>query len=183
MQLLIEHKTKKTVVLAIMGALAIVLSTLENLILPAMPFLPPGAKPGLSNIVTMFVAGTFGIGATFYVIFIKSLFVLVTRGMSAFVISLAGGILSGIVMTVLIRMKFESISYIGISVLAAVSHNIGQLIMSVIYSGTIALVNYLPVLLVFGVISGLITGIIICISMPKIKAAYAAQGLNGGSLL
>lgn len=182
MRLLIEKKTKKIVILAIMGALAIVLSTLENLLLPAMPFLPPGAKPGLSNIVTMFAAGTFGMGATIYIVILKSLFVLITRGMSAFAISLSGGILSAVVMTIFIRMKFKSVSLIGISVLAAVSHNIGQLIMSIIYSGTVALVNYLPVLIIFGIISGLITGAIISAVMPKLKSAYAAQGLNGGSL-
>lgn len=182
MRLLINNKTKKLVSLAIMGALAIVLSTLENLLLPAMPFLPPGAKPGLSNIVTMFAAGTFGIGATVYIVFIKSLFVLITRGMSAFAISLAGGILSAVVMTVLIRMKLKSVSFIGISVLAAISHNIGQLAMSIIYSGTIALVNYLPVLIIFGVISGMITGAIICTVMPKLTTAFVAQGFKGGSL-
>ncbi|NLX93720.1 MAG: Gx transporter family protein, partial [Clostridiales bacterium] len=45
--------TKKIALLGILGAQALALSALENLI-PAFPGLPPGAKPGLSNIVTMY---------------------------------------------------------------------------------------------------------------------------------
>ena len=49
----IKKKTLRLTTLAVLGALAIVLSALENLI-PPLPMMPPGAKLGLSNIVTMF---------------------------------------------------------------------------------------------------------------------------------
>ena len=52
----INKKTLRLTTLAVLGALAIVLSALENLI-PPLPMMPPGAKLGLSNIVTMFAAG------------------------------------------------------------------------------------------------------------------------------
>ena len=43
----------------ILAALAVVLSLLENL-LPPVPGMPPGAKLGLSNIVSMYAAGCVG---------------------------------------------------------------------------------------------------------------------------
>ena len=56
----IKKKTLRLTTLAVLGALAIVLSALENLI-PPLPMMPPGAKLGLSNIVTLCAAGTFGV--------------------------------------------------------------------------------------------------------------------------
>ena len=57
----IKKKTLRLTTLAVLGALAIVLSALENLI-PPLPMMPPrGPSSGLSNIVTMFAAGTFGL--------------------------------------------------------------------------------------------------------------------------
>ena len=53
-------KARKTALLGILCAQAIALSFLESLI-PALPFLPPGAKPGFSNIVTMFAVLTLGL--------------------------------------------------------------------------------------------------------------------------
>jgi len=160
---------------AMMGALAIVLSALENILIPELPFMPPGAKPGLSNVVTMFAACEYGIGATIYIIIIKALFVLITRGGTAFAMSLAGGILSGIVITVMLRLKISEVSYIGISVLAASAHNIGQLLMSMLYTGSIVMINYLPVLLLFADISGTITGVLIQVLVPKIQSATLAD--------
>ena len=53
-------KTKKLTLLSILSALALVLGFTENLLLPDIPFLPVGGKPGLSNIVTMFTASFYG---------------------------------------------------------------------------------------------------------------------------
>ena len=72
------------------AALAIVLSALENLI-PPLPMMPPGAKLGLSNIVTMFAAGTFGLIPALAIALLKALFAGATRGVTALLMSLAGG--------------------------------------------------------------------------------------------
>ncbi|MDD6011596.1 MAG: heptaprenyl diphosphate synthase, partial [Oscillospiraceae bacterium] len=59
-------RAKKTAFLGILGALALVLGFLEQLIVPDIPFLPVGAKPGLSNIVTMYTACTLGFPGALY---------------------------------------------------------------------------------------------------------------------
>lgn len=76
-------KARKTALLGILCAQAIALSFLENLI-PSLPFLPPGAKPGFSNIVTMFTVLTLGLPQAMCITVFKALFALMTRGATAF---------------------------------------------------------------------------------------------------
>ncbi len=160
-----KTKTQKTALLGILGAQALALSFFENL-LPAVPFLPPGVKLGLSNIVTMFTAGTMGFFSALAVTLIKSLFALLTRGVTAFFMSFGGGLLSTIAMCLMIKFAKEKSGYIGIAVVSSLSHNFGQLTVSIIITGTTAMVNYAPVLLVSGIVMGIITGIILKAVMP-----------------
>ena len=51
-----KKKAERIALIGLLGALALVLGILENL-LPPLPGMPPGAKAGLSNLVTMFAAG------------------------------------------------------------------------------------------------------------------------------
>ena len=160
-----KTKTQKIALLGILGAQALALSFLENL-LPAMPFLPPGVKLGLSNIVTMFTAGTMGFFPALAVTLIKSLFALLTRGATAFFMSFGGGLLSTIAMCLMIKFVKDKAGYIGIAVVSSLSHNFGQLIVSIIITGTTAMVNYAPILLLSGIVMGIITGIILKAVMP-----------------
>ncbi len=152
-------KTKKIAFLGVLGALAIAVSFLESLF--NIPFLPPGAKPGLSNIVTVsayFLQGTWG---AIYITLLKALFALITRGGIAFLLSLSGGLISITVMILLLKMKKCPFSIMGISIIGAICHNVAQVITSIIVTETLALIYYLPVLLVFSLISGTVTGVIL----------------------
>ena len=160
-----KTKTQKIALLGILSAQALALSFLENL-LPAMPFLPPGVKLGLSNIVTMFTAGTMGFLPALAVTLIKSLFVLLTRGVTAFFMSFGGGFLSTVAMCLMIKFVKDKSGFIGVAVVSAVCHNIGQLVVSIIVTKTTAFVYYTPVLLLSGVVMGIITGIILKAVMP-----------------
>jgi len=71
---------------ALMCACAIVLSIFESFI-PDLPFIIPGMKPGLANIVTMTAIEGFGFSSALYVTVAKSAFVLITRGFTAFLMS------------------------------------------------------------------------------------------------
>ncbi len=160
-----KTKTQKTALLGILSAQALALSFLENL-LPALPFLPPGVKLGLSNIVTMFCAGTMGFFEALAVTVIKSLFALVTRGTTAFFMSLGGGFLSTVAMCLMIRFVKSKSGYIGVAVVSSVCHNLGQLTVSIFITKTIAMLSYFPVLLLSGVVMGIITGLILKVIMP-----------------
>ncbi|MDD6462988.1 MAG: Gx transporter family protein [Clostridiaceae bacterium] len=163
-----KNLTRKIALTGIMCALALALSYLETLI-PAYPGFPPGAKPGLSNIVTMFMAGSSGTPYAFFITIIKGLFAGVTRGFTAMLMSLSGGILSTAAACLLFGFAKNKLGYIGISIVCAVCHNIGQLAAACIISGTASLVvGYGPLLLIFAVVTGLLTGAILKAVMPTL---------------
>ena len=76
-------KAKKIAIFGLMGALAAVIGFFESALLPALPFLPPGAKPGLSNIVTTFAVAAYSLVGGLYVTLCKAAFVFLTRGVTA----------------------------------------------------------------------------------------------------
>ena len=167
---------KKVAYYGIAGTLCIVLSMLESLLIPMIPGLPPGAKPGLSNVVIMLLAATGQTTGLLFPVLMKSLFVLITRGITAFFMSLSGGLLSTIVMLLLYRRHLKNVSETGIGVLAACAHNFGQLLVSFIYTGTTALIYYLPVLMIFGTVTGLLTGIFTAVLLPYTRVLTAYRG-------
>ena len=153
----------------ILAAQGIALSYLESLI-PAIPGFPPGAKPGLSNIVTMFSAGSLGVWQTLYITVAKAAFAGITRGFTAFLMSLTGGLLSTAIALLLLRNKNNKFGYIGIGIICAVSHNIGQLCVACIISGTpMLLISYGPFLLLAAAATGFLTGSILKYVIPVLE--------------
>ena len=172
--------TEKIAYYGIIGALTILLSAMESILMPELPFLPPGAKPGLANIIVMLTACTGSIVSVLYTVVLKSLFVFITRGASAFVMSLAGGILSAVMMLML-KIKIKDVSIAGISVTAAVAHNMGQLAAAMILTGSPMPSVYAAALILFGIVSGLLTGIMTEIILPKldmaVKKIHSSEGV------
>lgn len=163
---------RRVAFVGIMGAVAVALSFFESLI-PAIPGLPPGAKPGLSNIVTMFLASSAGIADAFFITVLKGLFAGITRGATAMFMSLSGGILSTTAACIIFRSKKIKFGYIGTAIICAVCHNIGQLITACVISGTPSLIwGYGPLLLIFAVVTGCITGAILRAVLPALKKIY-----------
>lgn len=150
---------------AILCALALSLGFLESLI-PPIPLLPPGAKPGFSNIITMFAAGSIGLPAALTIALLKGGFAFITRGLTAGLMSLSGGLLSALAMYLLMRFARNFLGLIGISVICALCHNIGQLFAAVFITGTANIVYYAPALAVFGLITGAVTGVVLRAVMP-----------------
>lgn len=159
-----NEKIKRITFTALMTAMAVVLSFVESL-LPTAYFMPPGSKLGLSNIPVMFSASKLSVVETLLIVVAKSAFVFITRGFTAFCMSLAGGVLSGLCMIFIFR-KTKGFGYMGIGVLSALCHNAGQLIVSFFLVQTTAIIGYAPVLLVASVFTGILTGTVLKISMP-----------------
>ncbi len=78
--------------------------------------------------------------------------------MFSIIYSLAGGILS---LTVMALLKGRgSFSVTGVSIAGGVFHNIGQLLVAMLVVETYKVGYYLPVLLIAGVITGALIGIV-----------------------
>ena len=155
---------------ALMLALIIVLSILENM-LPPLPALPPGVHLGLSNIVTMYALFTIDKKTAVTLNFLKSVFVFMTRAAIAGALSLMGGMLSILAVILLDRLIGKKVSYTALSVAGAVFHNIGQLTGVIIILDNPAALGYLPVLIVSGVIMGSVTGTVLNVVMPRLTSA------------
>ena len=154
--------------MAILCALALALGFLESL-LPPIPLLPPGAKPGFSNIITMFAAGSLGFSAAGTIALVKGCFAFVTRGLTAGIMSISGGLLSAVAMYLLMRYAKRILGTFGISVISALCHNLGQLVAAIFITRTAEIVYYAPALAVFGVITGAVTGVVLRAVMPALE--------------
>ncbi len=163
----IKHKFNNfnITLISILCSLAIVLSIIESA-LPQTPFMPPGAKIGLSNIVVMYSAGTLGFSYSILISIIKSIFAGVTRGFTAFLMSSFGGISSAIITTLLFKIK--KINYITIGIIGALIHNFFQLFVAMFLASSV-LLYYVPFIILFSLISGSITGFIFKILSPFIQ--------------
>lgn len=152
-----SNKSKRFALRGILIALAMILSYVESLI--PMDFMIPGAKLGLANVVTIFAVLFLGLPDA---LLIGSLRVILTTilfgNVVMMVYSLAGAVVSVLLMSLCSRFKIFGI--MGISVIGAVAHNAAQCIVAAIMIQNRNIIGYLPFLLLFGVISGLLTGVI-----------------------
>ena len=153
-----SKNVRRIALVGILGAQGLALAWLESL-LPAFPFLPPGAKPGLSNIVTMFTVSALGLPDAFFIVLLKAGFAGITRGFTAFWMSLCGGTVSMLVMWLLLKkLKSNPLGLVGTGICCALGHNLGQLIAAAVLTDTVTIIGYTPVLAVFGVLTGIVTG-------------------------
>lgn len=142
---------------AMLVALAMIFSYVESII--PINFGIPGIKLGIANLVT--VTGLYFLTPCEVFIVLVMRIVLTGfmfgNGMSI-IYSLAGGILSFIIMYIL--KKIKGFSIVGVSIAGGVSHNAGQIMVAALVVQNIKIVYYLPVLLIAGTITGLLIGII-----------------------
>lgn len=153
-------KTHRLVYFSLFVTLATALGFLEMLLPNPLPL--PGIKLGLANIVTLLVLYLYGIKEGLTVSLLRVLFASFLGGTFlsvAFLLSLSGALLSTLVMALLIKYV-TSLSIIGISIVGAVAHNIGQLLTASLLVQTGYIFFYLPILLLAGLPTGLSTGYI-----------------------
>lgn len=138
-------------------ALAMVLAYIEVIIPPLFPAIP-GIKMGLPNIVIVFLLYRRGPAFAAIVSLLRILLVSILFGNAmALMYSLAGGILSLLVMILLRKLNF--LSAVGVSVAGGVTHNVGQILMAMLLLNTSELGYYLVILTVTGTISGILIGL------------------------
>ena len=160
-------KTKYLAFTALLLGMAVILSIVENA-LPSPAFAAPGVRLGLSNIPVMYTLFFLDRKRAFTVALLKSGFVFLSRGATAGILSLCGGMLSLAAMTITMRLNKKA-SYTAISICGAVSHNLGQFAaVSVIYAG-FNMVFYLPALAVAGVVAGVVTAAVLRGVMPAFE--------------
>ncbi len=152
-----SEKTKKLTFLALSVTLALILSYLEAL-LPPIVATVPGIKPGLSNLVVICLLYRYGTKEAATVSFLRLLAVFLLFGnplMSIY--SLAGATLSLTAMAIL--KKTALFSTVGVSVVGAVIHNLGQILVAIFLFDSLEIGYYMLILTVTGTIAGTFIGL------------------------
>lgn len=138
-------------------ALALVFSYLEAQIPSFFPV--PGMKLGLTNIIVLLSLYRMSWKSAMAVNVLRIVLVsFLFGGISAMIYSLAGGMLSTIVMILL--KKTDRFRIVTVSIAGGISHNVGQIIVAVFALNTVGIAWYLTVLWFSGLASGALTGII-----------------------
>ena len=160
-------KVKNIAFYGVMISLAMVFSYLESFI-PVNALIPiPGVKLGLANIVVLFALYTMKFRDAFVIAVIRIVLSGFLFGNAMTIAySLAGGMLSLCVMRLLKKTK---LSMIGVSMTGGICHNIGQIMVAVLLTETIRIAYYLPVLLISGLITGFLMGIVAKLVIDRVN--------------
>lgn len=151
--------TKQLTLCALLTAMALALSYLENLFPLSLAIPIPGVKLGLANIVTIFALYALGPPQALLVLLARCfLGALFAGNMNALLFSLLGGLSALGVMVLLSRLP--GLSLYGVSVGGAAAHNCGQIAAALLSLGSTAPLYYLPVLLTVSLFTGGLTGLV-----------------------
>lgn len=152
-----KKKTEEIARLGLLTSLALIASYVELLI--PVPIGIPGVKLGLANLVIVWAL--YGLRPT-EAFAVNGMRILLSGFMfgnlSMILYSLAGALLSFLCMYLV--KKSNAFSVIGVSLTGGVAHNVGQLLVAMLVLESLNLVYYGPVLLLSGLITGLLIGIV-----------------------
>ena len=151
------------------AALAITIHLLES----ALPSPVPGIKPGLANLVTLYVLIRHGWGLAVNVSLIRVIAASLLLGSflsPTFVMSLAGAIASLAVLGIAWHLPGKPFGPIGLSILAAMAHISAQVISAyLLFIPHTSLFTLLPILLTAALISGTLGGILVSKILERIN--------------
>lgn len=151
-------RTKKMIFLSLMISYSLVLHLVER-ILPSLYFIAPGAKLGLTNIISLVILYTYGMGSALTVLVLRIILSSIFGGgFSSFLYSITGGIFAIFAMWGIKSLQSASISEIGVSVVGAVFFNIGQLTAAALMIQNLSIFVYLPVMMYVSVATGTLVG-------------------------
>ncbi|EKQ57172.1 MULTISPECIES: Gx transporter family protein [unclassified Clostridium] len=152
-------KTFRIVFISILVSQALALYTIESMI--PIPFIAPGAKLGLTNLIT--VIALYSINNKHDVLLIIILRLLLSTmfsgNLATFMYSTSGALLSYLIMIFVKAIGKDKISIIGVSATGAFFHNVGQLIVASAVLQNITIMLYLPILSLSGIVTGIFIGI------------------------
>ncbi len=167
-----NKKTKTIAMCGVMTAVAMIFSYIESLFPIPVPVY--GIKLGIANIAIITVLLVVGKKEALIVNIVRiALTAILFGNLNSFLFSIAGGLLSLVVMIILQCTK--KFSVVGISVAGGVFHNIGQIVAAIFIMETTEIIYYLPVLLISGIITGIVIGIVSGLVVKRVKSVYKAK--------
>lgn len=166
--------TKKMVFMAMMVSYALVLYIIESMI--PNPFVAfPGARLGLSNIIMLLCIINFGFKDSFIILTLRIILSTLFAGpFSTILYSMGGGYLSLLGMSISNKIKIPNV---GTSIIGAILHNMGQLLVASMIIKNINMMGYMPVLLGAALATGVFVGIVVSFTDPYLKNMRNKMGI------
>ncbi len=151
--------------IALLTALAAVFGYIESLFPIPVPI--PGIKLGISNIAVLFALYKMNKSDAFFVMLLKVIIcALLFSGMSGFLYSLSGGLMSFFAMCI---FKRAGLSVVGTSMAGGVFHNLGQITAAAVMLSSLGAFCYFPVLMIAGLIVGTAVGALCSAIIARFK--------------
>ena len=143
--------------MGVLIAATIVIAIIETYI-PSVGI--PGIKFGLANIMILITLYELGVGEAIFISIARVFVIGLSRGTIfsiGFLMSLTGATFSLAIM-VLFYLLIKKFSIIGVSVLGALFHVLGQIIIAMIFLGSAYVLFYLPIIGLSAIITGVLVG-------------------------
>jgi heptaprenyl diphosphate synthase len=152
-----KERTRHIVIISMLAASGLILFVFESF-LPVLPWF----RPGFGNVATILALMLFGFNDALKVTMLRVVLGALILGRlftPLFAFAIGGGLASVIIMAAAMRLRI--FGPVGVSVLGAVAHNLTQLAIAYfifIHSGDLAF--FIPLLIVTGVATGILTGLV-----------------------
>ena len=150
----------------LLAAVALIFSYVE--VLFPVFIAVPGVKLGIANIVIIialyYLDGRYALAINVVRVFIAGL---LFNGVFGILYSLAGALLS--LCTMVLLKRTERFSVTGVSIAGGVTHNLGQILVAAVVVGNIKVFVYFPVLIISGVISGAVIGVLAQLILLRLR--------------
>ena|SRR5690554_1214928 len=161
--------TRKSVITALLVSLGLVLHFIENMI--PLSFIIPGARLGLANAANLIGLVLLGFKGGFLILILRIVLGSLLTGtfMSInFYLSISGGLPGFFVMAFAFYLAGKRFSLLGISVIGACFHNLGQITASYFIIHNPGIFYYLPYLILLSIPTGIAVGLISFYSLKHI---------------
>ena len=154
-------RTRAITKTAILVALASVLHAVEAQI--PLPYVVPGAKLGLANIVALYAVMTMQLGQAMAISCLRTLLGSLLSGTFlsfGYYLGAAGALFSTLAMYLAARVSGERLSVVGVSVVGSFTHNVTQLLAAALLLQQAGVFFYLPHLMLFAIPTGVFVGLL-----------------------
>ena len=165
---------KKITLMSVLIAAAVVIGILESFI-PSFGI--PGIKLGLANIVILVSLYELGPKEAAVISLLRVYLAALLKGSilsMGFLMSLSGAVLSYLVMLIF-YLFIKKFSIVGVSVIGALFHSLGQILIAMLYLSTTSMIYYFPFIGVSSLITGIIVGFV---SLAIIKTGIIKKQRN-----
>lgn len=164
------RNTKKLTQLALLTSMALIIFVIELKIPSLVPL--PGVKLGLANIITVYAVYHYNVREVLALVLIRIILGSVfSGGMMALLYSLSGALLCLVGMIGIHKVLEERYIWV-CSILGAILHNTGQMIVAVLVMQTWGICVYFPFLLLSGCLAGMCTGLCAQYLTKSIKKSF-----------